>query len=165
MFVIIFQMTSARPFSYLQMIKETSEEWKIEIINVFRCLDTESTGWLPREDALHVLSLLGMGNEARFPVSRKQVSIKMVLEAVQDERERNIDPARRWRYIFYLIADPETKTITKERIREFFTMFGHTPEEKFCDDFIDEFDRTHLEKSEITVDDWLMFCRIHRLPF
>jgi hypothetical protein len=44
-------------------------------------------------------------------------------------------------------------------------MFGHTPDEKFCEDFIDEFDRVSIMKTEISLDDWLMFCRIHRLPF
>ena len=158
-------MASSPPFSYAKLLKETHEEWKREVISVFRCFDRENDGWLPRDEAIHVMSLFGMNGDEHFHFSKKQITIRMMLDSIQHERDRNSDHARRWKYIFYLIADPEKKTITKERLRDFFTMFGYTPEDKYCDDFIDEFDRKHLEKSEIVLEDWLMFCRIHKLPF
>jgi hypothetical protein len=152
-------------FNYPALLRETTEEWKAEVINVLRCLDTEKEGSLPREMAIHAMSLLGMHGEDHFHFSKKSISVKMFLDAVQDERERNADSSRRWKYIFYLIAGAGHEAITKEKLKEFFTLFGHTPEDKFCDDFIDEFDRLSVQKTEINLDDWLMFCCIHRLPF
>jgi Ca2+-binding EF-hand superfamily protein len=152
-------------FNYPELIRNTQEEWKVEIINVFRCLDVENEGSLPRDAAIHAMSLFGMNGEEHFHFSKKTITLKMFIDAVQNERDRNSDPSRRWKYIFSLIAGPGNKTITRDSLRSFFTMFGHTPDEKFCDDFIDEFDRVSLLKTEIGLDDWLMFCRIQRVPF
>lgn len=158
-------MASSNGFNYPSILKETTEEWKKEVIQVFRCLDIENEGSIPRDAACHVMKLFGMNGEDHFHFSKKVISLKMVLDAVQDERNRNADPMRRWKYIFRLIAGPGKDTITKETLRNFFKMFGHTPEEKYCEDFIDEFDRINIQKTEIDIDDWIMFCRIHRLPF
>ena len=151
-------------FSYPEFKKTVQEEWELDIINIFRCFDTEREGVIPRDLAIHAFSLLGMNGEDHF--TKKDVPIHTFIDAVRDERERNsFDNIRRWKYIFSLIAGPNNDTITTKSLRNFFSMFGHKPEARFCDDFIDEFDRTNLKKTEITLDDWLMFCRIHRFPF
>jgi Ca2+-binding EF-hand superfamily protein len=152
-------------FNYPEVLRKTAEEWKVEVINVFRCFDSQKTGGLPRETAIEVMALFGMNGEEHFHFSKKTITLKMFLDAVQHDRDRNSDPLRRWKYLFHLIAGRGNETITKKRLQEFFTMFGHTPDEKFCEDFIDEFDRVSIMKTEINLDDWLMFCRIHRLPF
>jgi Ca2+-binding EF-hand superfamily protein len=151
-------------FNYQDIIKNTPEEWKVEVINVFMCLDPEREGVLPRDTAIRAMGFFGLNGEDHFHFSRKTVSLKMFLEAVQDERDRNSDPTRRWKYFFRLIATPGKDTITTESLRKFFTLFGHTPDERYCEDFIDESDRVHIMKTEINLDDWLMFCRIHRVP-
>jgi Ca2+-binding EF-hand superfamily protein len=152
-------------FNYPALIKQTTEEWKIEVLNVMRCLDTEKEGHLSRDAAIHAMGFFGINGEEHFHFSKKLISVKMFLTAVQHERERNADAFRRWKYIFSLIAGPGNEAITKERLKAFFTMFGHTPDDKYCEDFIDEFDRIAIQKTEINLEDWLMFCRIHRLPF
>lgn len=152
-------------FNYPALIKQTPEEWKVEVINVIRCLNTEKEGVLPRDVAIHAMSFFGMNGEEHFHFSKKTITVKMFIDAVQNERDRNSDPTRRWKYIFSLIAGHGNEAITKEKLKAFFTLFGHTPEDKYCDDFIDEFDRIAIQKTEINLDDWLMFCRIHRLPF
>lgn len=151
--------------SYAALTKDITEEWKLEVINLFHCLDPDNEGSITRDLAIHAMSLFGMKGEDHFHFSKKMISVKTFLDAVQDERDRNSDANRRWKYIFQLIAGPGEPTITRDRLREFFTMFGHTPDEKFCDDFIDEFDRNMIEKTEISLEDWLTFCRVHRLPF
>lgn len=153
-------------FSYADFIKSLKDDWQIEVVNVFRCFDEEKEGSLPREAAIHTMALFGMNGEEHFHFSKKMISVQAFIDAVQDERDRNaFDNTKRWKYIFHLIAGPDNETITTKTLQDFFTTFGHTPEVKFCEDFIDEFDRINIMKTEINLEDWLMFCRIHRLPF
>jgi hypothetical protein len=152
-------------FNYPALLRETNEDWKVEVINVIRCLDTEKEGSLPRDLAIHAMSFFGINGEDHFHFSKKTISVKMFIDAVQDDRERNADPNRRWKYVFSLIAGSGHDAITLDKLKDFFTLFGHTPEDKYCEDFIDEFDRIAIQKTEINLEDWLMFCRIHRLPF
>jgi Ca2+-binding EF-hand superfamily protein len=152
-------------FNYPDLIRKTQEEWKVEMINVFRCLDTENEGCLSRDDAIHAMGLFGMNGEEHFHFSKKTITLKMFLDAVQDERDRNSDSSRRWKYIFSLIAGPGKPTFGADELRKFFTMFGHTPDSKYCEDFIGEFDRVDIMKTQVTLEDWLMFCRIQRVPF
>ena len=153
-------------FNYKKFIESLGEQaWKIEVINIFRCFDTDREGALPKDTAIHALSLLGIKDEKLFRGSKDVVTAKSFIEAVETERDRNkSDSMKRWRYIFSLIAGNEP-TITKERLREFFAMFGHRPELKFCEDFIDEFDRINMTKTDISIEDWLLFCRIHKVNF
>ena len=159
-------MASNPPFSYSSFYPTLTEQWQTEATSIFQCLDEMSEGTITREKALHAMSLLSLNGEDYFHYSKKMVTIQAFLEAIKTDREKNsFDNTRRWTHIFHLIAGPGKDTITREALQSFFTQFGHTPDLKFCDDFIDEFDRANLKLTEISLDDWLMFCRIHRLPF
>jgi hypothetical protein len=91
-------------FNYPEVLRKTAEEWKVEVINVFRCFDSQKTGGLPRETAVEVMALFGMNGEEHFHFSKKTITLKMFLDAVQHDRDRNSDLLRRWKYLFQLIA-------------------------------------------------------------
>ncbi|OHT02626.1 hypothetical protein TRFO_07048 [Tritrichomonas foetus] len=154
-------------FDYKKFIESLGDAtWKVEVTNVFRMFDKECEGVLPREIACHAIKLFGINGEDHFHFAKKVISAQTFIDAVQKERDNNIrDSMKRWKYIFSLIAGPGNDTITVDKIQDFFTMFGHTPELKFCEDFIDEFDRVNISKTCISMDDWLMFCRTHRVNF
>ncbi|KAK8842677.1 hypothetical protein M9Y10_025537 [Tritrichomonas musculus] len=160
-------MSGSIDFNYREFIKNHQDaEWKGEVINVFRCFDTECEGELPRDTAIHAISLLGINGEEYFHFTKKVITAQMFIDAVQSERNKNIcDSQRRWKYIFHLIAGPNNDKISIESLQNFFTLFGHTPELKYCEDFIDEFDRVNITKTDISIDDWLLFCRVHHVPF
>ena len=61
-------MASNGVFNYSSLLKETTEEWKQEVIHVFRCMDAENEGSLPRDSALHAMKLFGMNGEEYFKV-------------------------------------------------------------------------------------------------
>ena len=150
-------MTSSIDFNYKEFIKNNQDaDWKAEVINVFRCFDTECEGAIPRDVAIHAINLLGINGEEHFHVSKKNITAQMFIDAVQTERNKNI---------FKLIAGPNKDKITIESLQNFFTLFGHTPELKYCEDFIDEFDRVNITKTDISMDDWTVFCRVHHVPF
>ena len=150
-------------FNYPEALREAVDDWQIEVIQIFRLLDLECDGSLPRDAAVHAMSLIGLNGEEHFHPSRKTVSLKMFIAAVQQERERNSDPAERCKYVFRLISDPVKNVITKDSLRKFFTLFGHTPEERFCEDLILEFDRGNYDKTEVTLEEWIVFCRINKV--
>jgi len=154
-------------FRYNTYIKGLTEDWQVEVANIFRFLDEQCEGALPRDVALKGFDLIGIKGEEYIHTSKKSITIQQFIEAVGNDKRKNFENnERRWKYIFSLIAgSSDNTTITTEKLRDFFTFFGHTPDLKYCEDFIDEFDRNHLTKTEICLEDWIMFCRVHRLPF
>ena len=160
-------MTTSVDFNYPDFLKTIQDaEWKKEVINLFRCFDLECDGVIPRESAIHAIKLFGINGEDYFHIAKKNVTAQMFLDAVQYERDKNVcDSTRRWKYVFKLIAGPNKDKISADALQHFFTLFGHTPELKYCEDFVDEFDRVSISKTEISLDDWLLFCKIHRVPF
>ena len=153
-------------FSYTEFKKKLTHDWEKEVTSIFRALDTLCEGAISRQDAIHALELIGINGEPLFHPSKKMISIQLFIDTVKSERSKNSsDSQTRWTYIFHLIAGSKSNSITKEKIQQFFADFGHTPNLRYCEDFIDEFDRLNLEKTEISLDDWLGFCRIHRVPF
>lgn len=154
-------------FNYREFIAKQKEDWQREVIDIFRLFDTNCEGQLTREDAVCVLDLISIPGNEYFHPSKKIVTIQQILDAIAEQKKMIAENnEKRWRYIFRLIAgNKDEDTITVEKLQQFFGKFGHVPNARFCEDFIDEFDRNWLTKTEITMDDWLMFCRIHRLPF
>ena len=153
-------------FSYKEFIKTLEDDWKKEVVDIFRLFDEESEGMLPFEDAVRALELIGIDGKKVLLSNKRTVSIQQYIDTIEGVRKQNKENSeKRWTYIFRLIAGSEESTITVTKLQEFFAKFGHIPEAKYCEDFIDEFDRNWLTKTEITLSDWLMFCRINRLPF
>lgn len=154
-------------FSYLEFKKGLKEEWEVECMNIFCFFDEQSDGVISRDQALRALELIGISGEEYIHPSKRSVTLQQFLDYVKDERQKNANNnIRRWTYIFKLIAGNDSNaTITIKKLQDFFSTFGHTPTEQLCEDFIDEFDRCMLTKTEITLEDWISFCRLHRLPF
>jgi Ca2+-binding EF-hand superfamily protein len=153
-------------FSYKDFIKTLEEDWKIEVVDIFRIFDENCEGVLPYEEAVRALELIGIDGKLLLNPNKKMVPIKVFIEEISDFRGQNDrNSEKRWTYIFRLIAGSEKGTITVENLQDFFRRFGHVPDEKYCEDFIDEFDRNWLTKTEVNLQDWLMFCRLNRLPF
>ena len=64
-------------FNYKKFIESLGEQaWKIEVINIFRCFDTDREGALPKDTAIHALSLLGIKDEKLFRGSKDVVTAK-----------------------------------------------------------------------------------------
>ena len=160
-------MINNNKFYYNTFIKNLQEEWQIEITNIFRFLDEQSEGIISRDLALRAMGLIGINGEEYFHFTKKTITLQQFLDAVSLDKKKNFENnERRWKYIFTLIAGSDkNSTITIKKLQDFFKQFGHIPDAKFCEDFIDEFDRNFLTKTEINLEDWIMFCRVHRLPF
>lgn len=162
-----FYITIMEPvttFSYKQILEECQDGWKLEVVNIFRFFDEQCDGFIPRADALRALELIGIDGTGYFHISKKTVSLQQFIDAVETEREKlSFDNKRRWAYVFGLISGGPDKKITIQKLQEFFKMFGHCPEAKYCEDFIDEFDRDGLTMTEIGLTEWIEFCSSHGL--
>ena len=153
-------------FSYKEFTSHLEDEWKHEVVDIFRLFDEQCEGALPYEEAARALELIGIDGKKVLANFKKNITIQQFIDVIADVRKQNLSNSeKRWTYIFRLIAGDEEKTITVEKLQKFFESFGHVPAARYCEDFIDEFDRNWLTKTEITLQDWLMFCRINRLPF
>lgn len=158
-------MRAVNVFSYPEFIKNLNEDWEKEVTDIFRLLDEECDGVLPRERALKIMELIGFKGEKYIHKSKRQISIQQLIDIIRDCRTRTKGEKRsRWAYLFRLMAgNEEDSTITVDKLQQFFKSYGHVPCEKFCEDFIDEFDRISLSKTDISLEDWLTFCQMHNL--
>ena len=153
-------------FSYKDFIKTLEEDWQIEVVDIFRIFDENCEGVLPFDDAARAMELIGIDGKSLLNPNKKTVPIQVYIDTIAEFRKQNQrNSEKRWTYIFRLIAGSEEGTITVKNLQEFFQRFGHVPDKRYCEDFIDEFDRNWLTKTEVNLQDWLMFCRLNRLPF
>ena len=152
-------------FSYSEFFQGIKEDWKLELVDIFKWMDDEQDGSISAEKAKEALELVGILDTEKLTEHQKTVTLQQFIDFVGNERAViALDNQKRWTYIFNLITGGN-KAIDINILKKFFAYFEQRPKDMYCDDFIDEFDRYYLEKTEITLEDWLSFCKLHRVPF
>jgi hypothetical protein len=75
-----------------------------------------------------------------------------------------LNPFRRYIYYFQMIAGIGNNRIDAVDIQRFIHIAGDEIPLRFCDDFIDEFDRVALSKDSLTCEEFCNFCAQKKVP-
>ena len=151
-------------FDYDDEIKKLPMEWMVDMAEVFREFDEDSDGKIPKDYAQHVFSLFRLPSKGVF-VEEGSVSMREFLyEAGKMRDEIFSKPETRYQYYFKMIAGLKQPEITAEDIQRFMKVSDDDIKLKFCDDFIDEFDRERISKDSISLDEFVKFCTEKKIP-
>jgi Ca2+-binding EF-hand superfamily protein len=151
-------------FDYNEEISLLPQEWMKDMAIVFREFDEDEDGKIPTGIARHIMALFRLPHKGvwkEIPV----VSMQQLLEESAVARNAIFaNPARRYVYYFQQIAGTGRSKIDAVDIQRFIRVAGDEIPLKFCDDFIDEFDRVKLSKDALTLEEFCNFCATRKVP-
>lgn len=151
-------------FYYDEEIEKLPEEWMKDMAIVFRELDEDEDGKVDVTTAHHIMDLFRLPNKGCFK-DMETVKMHPFLEEAQVARDEIfMNTTKRYRYYFQMIAGLGKNTIDAIDIQRFVKVSGDEIPLKFCDDFIDEFDRLHLSKDSLTQEEFCAFCAQKKVP-
>ena len=151
-------------FEYEREIKKLSEEWMEDMAIVFREFDENKDGKVPGQVAEHILHLFRLPSNKIWK-DDEIVTFKSFLHEAQNIRDDIfLDSQKRYKYYFQMIACLGKDSIDASDIQRFIEIFGDHMDLKYCDDFIDEFDRKTLSKDSITIEEFCDFCSQKKIP-
>jgi Ca2+-binding EF-hand superfamily protein len=151
-------------FDYDAEIEKLPMEWMVDMAEVFREFDEDSDGRIPSDYAKHVFSIFRLPSKGVF-VDGENVSMREFLyEAGIMRDELFSQPETRYQYYFKMIAGLKQSEITAQDIQRFMKVNGDDIKLKFCDDFIDEFDRKRIAKDSINMEQFVKFCTEKKIP-
>ena len=151
-------------FDYEKELSQLQEDWQTDMAVVFREFDDDQDGKIPRETAIHVMALFRL-NARKKLAEIDPVRLDKFLEVAGAIRDSIfMSPAKRYRYYFQMIAGLGKKSIDAVDIQRFIRVSGDDIALKFCDDFIDEFDRKRISKDSISAAEFCSFCAHSKIP-
>lgn len=151
-------------FEYDKEIKKLQEEWMVDMAVVFREFDENKDGKVPCQVAEHIFYLFRLPSNKIWK-NDEIVTFKSFLAEAQNIRDDIfLNSEKRYKYYFQMIASLGKNTIDASDIQRFIEISGDHIDLKYCDDFIDEFDRTTLSKDSITLDEFCNFCSQKKIP-
>lgn len=159
-------MTRARieVFDYDKEIEKLPDEWMTDMAVVFREFDEDQDGKIPRDTAIHVMSLFRLNSKKKLQ-DLDMVHLDKFIDVAGSIRDAIfMSPAKRYRYYFQMIAGLGKKSISAVDIQRFIRVSGDDIALKFCDDFIDEFDRKRISKDSISAAEFCSFCAHSKIP-
>lgn len=152
-------------FDYEREIHNLPEIWMIDMATVFKEFDEDEDGSITEDLASHIFTLFRLPIKGMFPNPEQKIRMNDFLDLAATARDTIfLNPVKRYCYYFQMIAGVGKKTISALDLQRFVSVFGDQIQLKFCDDFIDEFDRVHLSKDEITMEEFCTFCSSHKIP-
>ena len=152
-------------FDYDQEIKELPEEWMVDMAVVFHEFDEDEDGIISGSLAAHIFTLFRLPTKGLFKDRQEKVRMNEFLHQAAITRDAIfLNPHKKYCYYFQMIAGVGKSTISALDLQRFVAIFGDQIQLKFCDDFIDEFDRKFLSKDEITMNEFASFCSSHKIP-
>jgi Ca2+-binding EF-hand superfamily protein len=150
-------------FDYDLEIKILPEEWMKDMAIVFHEFDEDSDGVIPGGIAHHIMSLFRLPSKGLF--QEPTVKLAPFLEVAGLVRSMIFSsPKRRAIYYFQMIAGYGRNSIDAVDIQRFISVAGDDIPLKFCDDFIDEFDRLKLSKDSLTIEEFCSFVIHKKIP-
>ena len=151
-------------FSYDKELSKLKEEWMVDMAIIFREFDEDTDGKIPPMIAKHIFSIFRLPSDNIFNDEGSITLKDFIYEAGNVRDEIFSSPMKKYKYFFQMIAGIGKKTIDAIDIERFITTSGDSVPLKFCDDFIDEFDRVSLSKDYITFDEFAQFCIKRKIP-
>ena len=151
-------------FEYEIELKKLKEDWMMDMAIVFREFDEDKDGKVPSLVAEHIFRLFRLPSNKIWK-DDEIVTFKSFLAEAQNIRDDIfLNPEKRYKYYFQMIANLGKNTIDASDIQRFIEISGDHRDLKYCDDFIDEFDRDTLSKDSITLDEFCNFCSQKKIP-
>lgn len=151
-------------FEYEIELKKLKEDWMMDMAIVFREFDEDKDGKVPSLVAEHIFRLFRLPSNKIWK-DDEIVTFKSFLAEAQNIRDDIfLNPEKRYKYYFQMIANLGKNTIDASDIQRFIEISGDHIDLKYCDDFIDEFDRDTLSKDSITLDEFCNFCSQKKIP-
>lgn len=151
-------------FDYQVEIEKLPEEWMKDMAIVFREFDEDKDGKIPSQLAAHIFYLFRLPNKGVFK-DYQAVSMEVFLDEATITRDSIfLNPIKRYCYYFQMIAGLGKNTIDAVDLQRFISVSGDEIALKFCEDFIDEFDRKRLSKDSITIEEFCTFCAQKKIP-
>lgn len=151
-------------FDYDIEIKKLPQEWMVDMAEVFREFDEDADGKIPNTYAQHIFSLFRLPSKTVF-TEPGNVTMRVFLHEASFMRQEIFGTAEsRYQYFFKMIAGLKQARITAIDIQRFMKVCGDDIKLKFCDDFIDEFDREGISKDYITIEEFTKFCEDKKIP-
>jgi Ca2+-binding EF-hand superfamily protein len=151
-------------FDYDQEIASLPEPWMKDMCVVFREFDEDEDGKVPVEVGRHIMTLFRLPTKNAF----KELTIVTMQEFLDDcsiiRDAIFLVPVKRDIYYFQMIAGLGRNKIDAVDIQRFMAISGDNIALKFCDDFIDEFDRVHLSKSSLSMEEFCTFVSTKKVP-
>ncbi|OHT06427.1 hypothetical protein TRFO_25537 [Tritrichomonas foetus] len=152
-------------FDYDIEIKKLPEEWMEDMATVFREFDENRDGKVPPQIARHIFHLFRLPSKGLWEDQEEQINLGDFLEEAAGTRDSIfIHPKKRYMYYFKMIACLGKNTIDAVDIQRFISVSGDNIDLKYCEDFIDEFDRKNLSKDSITPEEFGKFCAKKKIP-
>ena len=152
-------------FDYEIELEKLPEDWMMDMAVVFREFDERNVGKVSSQTARHIFSLFRLPTEKLWPNDKETVSrAEFLLEANAAREKIFINPKMRYLYYFRMISSLGSKTINAVDLQKFISISGDSVDIKYCEDFIDEFDRKYLSKDSITAEEFCDFCQRKKIP-
>ncbi|KAK8890370.1 hypothetical protein M9Y10_035145 [Tritrichomonas musculus] len=151
-------------FEYEKEIKKLPEEWMEDMAIVFREFDENKDGKITGLVAEHIFLLFRLPSNKIWKKDEIVSFKSFILEAQNIRDDIFLNPDKRYKYYFQMIAGLGKNTIDAADIQRFIEISGDHIDLKYCDDFIDEFDRETLSKDSITQEEFCDFCSQKKIP-
>jgi Ca2+-binding EF-hand superfamily protein len=151
-------------FDYDEEIRRLPAEWMQDMARVFREFDEDKDGKLPAGVARHIMLLFRLPHKNLW----KEIAVVTMAQLLEESSVARSaifsNPYRRYVYYFQQIAGTGRSKIDAVDIQRFIRVAGDEIPLKFCDDFIDEFDRVKLSKDALTLEEFCNFCATRKVP-
>ena len=152
-------------FDYEEEIKMLPEEWMVDLAVVFREMDEDLDGIVPTDCAKHILRIFSLYSDEAFANAGESVRLSYFLEEAREAREIIFsNPLATFSYYFDMMTGVSNDQLSALDLQRFFAIFGDKIQLKYCDDFIDEFDRELLSKDYISKKEFIKFCADKKIP-
>lgn len=151
-------------FEYEDEIAKLPEDWMVDMATVFREFDTNKIGKIPSQTALHIFYLFRLPSKGLWKEQEIVTFDDFLSQAAIKRDEIFLDPKKRYKYYFQMISSLDGKTIDAADIQRFISISGDNIDIKYCEDFIDEFDRKTLSKDSIALEEFCNFCMAKKIP-
>jgi Ca2+-binding EF-hand superfamily protein len=151
-------------FDYDLEINGLPEAWMKDMAIVFHEFDEDEDGKISVEIARHIMVLFRLPTKGAL----KEVTTIGMHEFLHEcALVRDIlfmVPVKRGIYYFQMIGGLGRNKIDAVDIQRFMAVSGDKIALKFCDDFIDEFDRHYLSKSSLSMEEFCTFISTKKVP-
>lgn len=151
-------------FNYDEEIGKIKEPWELDMAEVFREFDEDLDGKIDPKLAHHIFILFRLAWHNEFE-GYDSVTLKDFLwEAARSRDQIFANPRKRYIYYFQMIAGINQSELDATDIQRFMLINEDEVPLKFCEDFIDEFDRKGLSSDVVSIEEFCKFCEEHKIP-
>jgi Ca2+-binding EF-hand superfamily protein len=151
-------------FDYEEETRILPEAWMKDMATVFREFDEDEDGKIQSGVGRHIMALFRLPHKNLWKDLTVVSMSQLLNEAAIARNGIFSNPYRRYVYYFQQIAGIGRSKLDAVDIQRFIRVSGDEIPLKFCDDFIDEFDRATLSKDALTLEEFCNFCSARKVP-